>query len=388
MKCRRVFIFEGLFLLFCAAIVFVAMPKLCKRLAYSLHYDPPPPATSFDQIQTENKARTLSAEQYIEQTDLHHLFDHFHLNQTKFCFVIITMPRPGSYLTQTAAAIIHQLTFLSNFTFSIYNVAGQTHSEALKLSSAIPVTTSKNQKDVPGDKFTKEKLDYLSALRWCNQKKSMYNIVLQDDAIADPGFAQKLNFILSYCLKDNSGETWGLMKLYYPEKYQGWGNNRSCIGELLAVTVLFGGILMICSSFVLPGPIDWSQLIINENILKWRLFLSLSLVLYLILSFGRPHWEEVRKLNPFFINVVPARGCCTPAVLYPRPHLQSLIDYLELFNCNERIPVDIAIDRWIEERRLNKLLAVPNLFNHIGLMSSLPKGMKPLSEFHLLFPPK
>ncbi|XP_011404315.1 PREDICTED: transmembrane protein 246-like [Amphimedon queenslandica] len=389
MKCRRLFLFEGLYLLFCAFIVFIVMPQLCKRLAYSLYYDPPPQATSIDQIQTENKARLHSAQQYLLQNDLHYLFDHFKLNQTKFCFVIITIPREGSYLTQTAAALIHQLSFLSNFTFTVYNLAAAgTHSEAFKLSSKIPVTNSRNLDPPPGDKFIKEKLDYLSALRWCHQKKSIYNIVLEDDAMADPGFAHKLNFILRYCLKDTTGDTWGLMKLYYPEKYQGWGNNRSCIGELLVLTVLLGGTLVILSGIVLPSPIDWWQFKINETIFKWRLLVSLSLVLYLILSFGRPHWEEVRKLSPFLINVVPARGCCTPAVLYPRSHLQSLIDYLDSFNCTERVPVDIAIDSWIAEKRLNKLLAVPNLFNHIGLMSSLPKGMKPSSEFHLLFPPK
>lgn len=389
MKCRRLFLFEGLYLLFCAAIVFIVMPQLCKRLAYSLYYDPPPQLTSFEQIQTENKDRLHSAQQYLLQTDLRYLFDHFELNQTKFCFVIITTPREGSYLTQTAAALVHQLSFLSNFTFTIYNVAAAgTHSEAFKLSSTIPVANSRDLHALSDDKFIKEKFDYLSALRWCHQKRSTYNIVLEDDAVADTGFAHKLNFILRYCLKDTTGETWGLMKLFYPEKYQGWANNRSCISELLAMTVLLGGILATLSSTVLPGPIHWCQLKINDDIFKWRLFVSFSLVLYLILSLGRPHWEEIRKLSPFLGNVVPARGCCTPAVLYPKTHLQSLIDYLDSFNCTERVPVDIAIDSWIAEKRLNKLLAVPNLFNHIGLKSSLPKGMKPSSEFHLLFPPK
>lgn len=396
MRVKRFLLLESLFLIACAAIAFLVMPGLCKNLGFSLFYDPKSPSSSLDALLKENEARIHSSQKYLHEIDPHHLFEHFNLNRTRFCFVIVTIPRPGDnrYLTQTIVKLVQQLPLLSNYTFTVYNVAGKAHTEAIKLSSKIPVTTldektiSLRNEKFPRDKYNRQKHDYQTALRWCEAKESLYSIIIEDDALVDSSFAQKLNFLLHFCLQDKEGDSWGLMKLFYPEKYQGWGNNPSCIGELIVMVILIGTSVTIVSSLLLPGPINWCNCTLNPMLLYWRLFLSISLALFLLLSLGRPHWEELRKLSPFFLSVVPARGCCTPAVLYPRQHLGSLIDYLDTITCNSTVPFDLAIDEWVKREKLKKLLVVPNLFNHIGLKSSLPKGMKALKEFHLLFPPR
>ena len=161
--------------------------------------------------------------------------------------------------------------------------------------------------------------------------------------------------------------------------------------ELCLVTIFGGLLLTILSIVVIPAPVHASfqppTIQIRWTLVLVRYLLSTLFVLYAILSLGRAHWDELKKVSPILARVVEARGCCTPAILYPEEHLSQLVTYLSSIQCSSAFPLDIAIDTFVKKNNLHKFLAIPNLFRHIGMVSSLPKGHKPVREFQLLLDP-
>ena len=218
-------------------------------------------------------------------------------------------------------------------------------------------------------------------LQLCHQRNATYSIILQDDAVLDWNFFPKLEFVLAHWLP-MPPSSWAILKLFYPEKYQDWGNDASMIVELVVVVLVAGSLQTLLVSIVVPG-VFWRRTTALAPVL--RLTASITFVLVVILTLGRPHWEELRKLHPILTSVVPARGCCIPAMLYPRTHLAEVVEYLSSVVCTRAFPVDLALDLFVEKKKLDKYLVVPNIARHIGYLSSLPKGFKNSNEFGLLF---
>lgn len=291
------------------------------------------------------------------------------------------------YLTQTIARLLLLLQDQKKLSYSlmVYNPDGDKHTEAIQLAKTIPVITTVPQNISQDrawlDPYEKEKYDYVSVLQLCNQRNATYSIILQDDTVLDLNFFPKLEFVLAHWLP-MPPSSWAILKLFYPEKYQDWGNDPSMIVELVVVVLVVGSLLTLLVSIVVPGVL-WRRTTTLAPVL--RLTASIVFVLVAILTLGRPHWEELRKLHTFLTCVVPARGCCIPAVLYPRTHLAEVVNYLRSVVCTRSFPVDLALDLFVEKKKLDKYLVVPNIARHIGYLSSLPKGFKSSKEFGLLF---
>ena len=178
---------------------------------------------------------------------------------------------------------------------------------------------------------------------------------------------------------DADERNWAILKLFYPEKYQGWGNEFHLIAELLGLSVTGGLVLTMlvyCGETLVGGSkqVNWLLLIIC----------SILFTMYILVSTGRPHWLAARKISVHLSSVVSAPGCCIPATLFPHNHLDRLIEYLEAVQCNQLFPIDLALDKFADDRGLQKLLVIPNLVKHIGFVSSLPgKGWKNSKEFRV-----
>ena len=391
-KKRSVFV-EALYVLFWLIILFVLMPHVCRGLAYSSFYRQRP--DRLKEVVEENEIRANAAQKILLSNNYKFLFDRFSVNEPEFCFVVVTTGRPQNprYLTQTVASLVGQLEKLKrSYTFAVYNNGGELHPEAMELAKIMPVISNKTVPRVGRNSFQTQKIGYSAAMKWCLHKNARYNVVIEDDVIATSDFIKNLNFIMNYCLADKEGKSWGFLKLFYPEKFQAWGNNPSSIVELLMFTLLFGFTLTFLSGLIFLGPmeIDLKTFKIQMKcpVMYFRLIITNISVFLVMISLGRAHWEELRKLNPLLISVVEARGCCTQAVLFPRTHFNELVHYLDSHHSSFQIPYDLAMDQFVEEKGLQKLLAVPNLFNHIGMISSLTvKGWKQVREFDLLFPP-
>ena len=387
---RLEFVYLGLLLF----LSLTAFPYLYCSLGFSLFYRSSPDAVA--QVTAENEKRANAASNYIME---HHddfspeLFDRLNASRTEFCVLVMSVKRPRDpgYLTQVVARLVPQLLQLQNFTFSVYSPEGNLHQEATKLAPYVPVAYGKARRSHDRlDKYDVERRDYVAGLQWCLAKKANYHVILQDDALPDLMFAKKLKFIIARRLPVDD-HSWAMLKLFYPEKYQGWGDNVSVTLELCCVTAFGGLLLAILSILVLPAPVTVSfrptTIEIKWTLVLVRYVLSTLFVLYSMLSLGRPHWEELKKVSPILAHVVEARGCCTPAVLYPEEHLAQLVNYLSSVRCSSAFPVDIAVDVFAKENHLHKLLVTPNLVRHIGMVSSLPKGYKHVREFQLLLDP-
>ncbi len=299
----------------------------------------------------------------------------------EFCFIVVSISRPANmeFLTQVVAGLVTQLAG-TNSVFALYNAEGSTHLEALKLSSTISVISNPKQ-SATVDKFSKEKEDLVFALQWCYKKKARYTVIFEDDALPLPYFMTRLQFILKQRMPHYK-QDWAFLKLFYPPKWQGWSNELHIIKELI-LTSLIG-------SFVLTSVAYFVQIVCKNRHTNYPkkcdliLLVTLSFIfsMYTLWTLGRPHWLVLLGNISFHFNfIVPAPGCCTPAVLYPQEHISNLINYLNSVTCSLSFPVDIALDTFVMKQGLKQLMVVPDLIKHIGFVSSLGKGWKDPIEF-------
>lgn len=363
--------------LFYLVIAVVFIPYIGTKLPFSMYYHSEPESDLHIVLQ-ENSIRVSEAQRTLKvlsrsKTDYHKL-----LNSTRrdieFCFVVLSVSRPANvhYLTQVVAALLPQISN-SNSVFTVLNGEGPTHTEARNLSAIVPVVTAIDDSKLTS-KYAKEKEDYVHALEWCQKKRSRFSVILQDDALPPEDFMDRLKFVLRFRMTNE--KNWAFLKLYYPEKWEGWANENRIISELIVATIS-GGIIfsaVICAFQIvimraLPRKIELFGLV--------TLFtLSSIFTLYILLTLGRPHWLSLRKFSPQLSSVVPAPGCCIPGMVYPQTHLPDLIDYLRRAKCSASFPVDLALDRFAKNKDLDGLLVIPNMVKHIGFLSSLGKGWR------------
>lgn len=368
-----------IFLIYLLVAVFI-VPYMGHNLAFSIFYQSNPDVDRNKNVE-ENSDRLRAAEKTLmnyKDKSKQRLTEQITV-LPEFCFVIVSVSRPAEmhFLTQVVAALLPQVVE-SESVFTVYNAEGSSHLEAVNLAKIVPVITKEGQKHV--NQFEKEKEDYVFALKWCSEKRARFTVILEDDALPPSDFVSRLRFVLKHRLTYNTHNL-AFLKLYYPEKWQGWSNERSIIQELI-LTSMFGGIILtaILQLIILRGCLNSPGLFNIVNIFL-RFLLSFSLIIYMLLTLGRPHWLALRKISPHLSFVVPAPGCCTPAVLYPQDHLLSMIDYLQQTECSAGFPLDLALDKFALDRELGKLLVVPNLVKHIGFVSSLGKAWKNPREF-------
>ena len=359
------------------------IPFICQWLPYSWYYFPDS-GQDYKVIIAENNKRLVAANNFL--SSLNRTLVQNTLSSPRrtfrapdFCFVINSVSRPvaTSYLTQVVSSLLPQVLDDERTILAVNNAEGPTHKEAMLLSNIIQVISNKRDRNIPHSNFDKARLDYLFSLKWCSRKNATFTVVFEDDALPSKDFISRLRFVLKNRI-DTNKKNWAILKLFYPEKYQGWGNEFHLVAELLGLSVTGGVIFTVafyCNVRLVGGAKQFSCF----------LFMCSTLfTMYLFLSIGRPHWIAVRKFSVHLSSVVTAPGCCIPATLFPCTHLDGLIDYLEGIKCNQLFPIDLALDEFADHKELQKLLVVPNLVKHIGYVSSLPgKGWKNSKEFRV-----
>ena len=374
--------------IFYLVVAILVIPYEGQNLAYSMFYQ------SSRAVDTErnllaNSQRVSEAERTLEELQ-HEGRDYLYLStpstkSPEFCFVIVSVSRlaPVHYLTQVVASLLPQIAH-SDSVFAVLNAEGPTHVEAVNLSSLIPVLSlARWGKSL--SKYANEKEDYTNALDWCLSKHPKFSVVFQDDALPPPDFLGRLRFILKYRAPTDVTK-WALLKLYYPEKWEGWANERRIITELI-ITSIVGGVLFTAVTYLIQLAISRSCTSISEtfnaaNVIA-RFLLSFCLTLYMLLSLGRPHWLALRKVSVHLSSVVTSPGCCTPAVVYPLDHISDIVEHLRDAKTSVSVPIDLELDAFAKKEGLENLLVVPNLVRHIGFVSSLGKGWHNPREFRI-----
>ncbi len=118
----------------------------------------------------------------------------------------------------------------------------------------------------------------------------------------------------------------------------------------------------------------------NYSILSELLAFLLGAIYFVLLAMliGRQYLLELRRLSPYLYSVAPSAGCCTPSVLYPTEVVAVLMNYLKQVKCTAKFGVDLAVDNFILENGYQRFSVTPNLFKHIGYVSTLKgKARKP-----------
>jgi len=213
----------------------------------------------------------------------------------------------------------------------------------------------------------KEKDDYIYCLRAASRFVSPYYLVLEDDVLLDESAVESVYFVMSY-FDLFSAIDWLFLKLYYPQKWSGYGRNLQTVVELAGYSVL-GGFL--CASVIWLMP----KCCKCRAMPAWFWFaVGAGFAPLLCVSIGRQYVESWRRYFSSTHQLVAAPGCCTQATLYPALVISELCAHLSRVHCHPKFPVDIAVDGFAHVRGLKRYLVEPNVVRHIGLMSSLAKS--------------
>lgn len=177
----------------------------------------------------------------------------------------------------------------------------------------------------------------------------------------------RINCIDSYCKKSRE---WLFFKLFYPEKWSGYGLEFKHISEKMGIFSISLG--LVSGLFYLRKKRGLHSLL---------LFLIGIYFVLLTHAIGRPYINHLRFLNWQLFEVIPAKGCCTQCVLYPKYVIDKIVKYLSTVVCSKDYPIDIALDDYAKKEKLKTWLLEPNLSQHIGFKSSLKS--KPSYEHFL-----
>lgn len=380
---------------------FLILPSICKLWPYSKYFN-------FEindkelvrQLITENDERINFAEKYL-RGDISQASDVSNGKQFDIVIVVITLNRESKstgrlrFLTQTMAHLMmlkkkDKSKLFEKKHIMICNVdeEGDDFSEAASLSNIVQVVSqfanaSETDDEEFIDVFEKEKVDYIFCLQLAKQYKPQYVMMIEDDVILEAESLETVEHLVNLRLNhaDHNrmeSEPWIFVKLYYPEKWQGYGNEQDKIGELVGIATL-GGTLFVIVTFVLFWLVRFRGLtVMHFLVMFWLGAATSALTAYLV---GRQYVQAWRRWSPYTHRLITAPGCCTQAVIYHSSIVDGLAQYLSDIRCNADFSVDLVIDEFAETRGLKGYLVEPNVCRHIGFISSVRRSAKAAAEF-------
>ena len=371
-------------MIYILTFIFV-LPLLCHKLGFSTYFAKP--KEPYKILEAQNDERTKQAKEFLKRfeesaTPLRTLD---HGRPIEFLIVLLTAYRASNthYLLQVAARLLPQVRNDGRKSFiSILNSnpeSGQ-NEDALYLSKFMPVI--KSSAPFTSHLRSREKEDYIVGLETALQYSTTYVLMIEDDALPSENLLKDLRFVLKHKMPWKflkAHRDWAFLKLYYPEKWQGFGWPE--LPELILIGVL-GGCVGIWVDLKFKNRTRTNKLSLFCTFLVWSIY-----VVLFVYTVGRAHLIELRKLSPFMYSVIKAPGCCTPGVLYQRSRALELAKFLKSVNCNDTYPMDVAIDDFAKKSNLERYLVIPNMVSHIGVHSSLSTRLKHFAEFYLMFKP-
>lgn len=398
-------LFYILFFLYLWSIITFAfiLPWFCQDLGFSLYYKSS--KLTKDKLENINLQRTGEAFDFFShlRAQPQSVFSlnepHFIEENIRIAFVVVSVKRQSNphYLLQVVACLLSQTKDETDKKWKAKVVVlnadlnPSENKDAEYLENYLTVVNAYkgiNISMVDTEVYEKEKRDYVLALEIGAHLNADFTVIIEDDALPDRDFLQKLKFLINWRVSwFRTKPGWAFLKLYYPEKWQGYGNTE--IPELVLIFIL--------GSAVPTGIYLYMLLYMKRSrIYKYNyqmvmiILLFISCGLYCMMAaytIGRAHLIELGKISPLFYRASQAPGCCTPCVLYPRVYLKDIIEFLQSKRCKKSYPLDFALDDFVMVKHLHKYLASPNLVSHIGFHSSLGGADKDLKEFSLLFDP-
>ena len=383
----------------------VVLPIPCRKLVYSKYFHMmAAPSTSElkNRAQDVNEYRALLATYHLSNLDANKTLSYFRNLQksgsVEIAVGIVTVRRQHrsqllGYLTQVVSKTIQifeaDTSFSRKVLFLCNTFAGPgIHVEANHLAKFVPVFNrfhpGNTQKDAHFDRFEKEKQDYNYCLLQALKYKPKYVIIIEDDAVPRPDFFIVLRYILDNLIENklSMGERvpvrapWAYLKLYYPERWQGFSNESQRLFELFGIGCI-GGTIFLCACRIRVGRRDLSPATCLIMFMLGAVYFMLIAILI-----GRQYLVNLRhNISPYLYTVIVAPDCCSPGILYSNKMATDLIEYLSKRTCSANFPIDFALDQFAIAHNYQHFLVEPNLLTHIGMISSLRSKPKRPEEF-------
>jgi hypothetical protein len=186
-------------------------------------------------------------------------------------------------------------------------------------------------------KIARESWHYKYSLDEC-EKHSNYVLIVEDDVVAND--LSVLDLLIDELERLDSN--WVYLRLFTTEKFMGFSRER--YDEVL-ILIFLGFIMFLCG-------------------VKLSTLILLSLLIFLI---DRSTFCNLVSRGFHKRGIVPELpdSCCTQSILYNMKNVKGLSDFL----VKSALPVDLAIYNVLEDS--NRYTFYPNLFQHIGVKSTL-----------------
>lgn len=410
---RYIFFSKWLVLVYLVTFLVIA-PLMSSRMPFSKFYHLfNADGTISEQANSLNSARLKEAKQYFKRLDTKISKDFYSKNNElglDLVIAIVTVNRQSSdgyelgYLTQTVA-MMDKLVKLDKFfrhkVLFICNVDRKpdSHSEANSLASYLPFVNRYGNHSFPFreltnevrshyyktanhySKYEKETVDYRFCLETANSLNPEYVLLMEDDTLPYDNIFEVLKYNIDnrvHHVNENGKvmqSPFAYIKLYYPQRWQGYANEILRLTELFSVTCFGAGLFLLiyfvcCIKFRNSG--QYTAIFISGAIYT----------LILVSLIGRQNMMELRRLSKYLYTFRSSPGCCTQAMLYPKQIIPKLLNYLGGVQTTDKFHTDIAIYNFVKSTNIPAYQIEPNLFHHIGMYTSLnSKGPKKAEEF-------
>ncbi len=355
----------------------ILLPFLCGDLVYSSYY-----VSSASRSQVEDKVMKLNSyfANKAQESFPNLIFPNKEDDRDDVDVVIgiVSVPRQirnvqVHYLTQTVVAMLENMNRKAGKMFArkalficdVFAGPGE-HVEAKKLGSRAEVK-ERFQTNDPGaaimDTFDKEKEDYAFCIDVALTYKASYVLMIEDDVLPVTDLFGVLEALLdSSILRRNSN--WAYLKLFYPDRWKGYGYEFVPLVELCGLGLIGGSTFLSCAHL-------WGRHNRNHRTKPRHFAVGFIYAVLIAVTVGRQYVTEWRRVSKSTYTVVPAPDCCTPAILYSSQNAKELSEHLKMTTCSAAFPVDAAIEQFASKHGHEKYLVEPNLMQHIGMLSSI-----------------
>ena len=420
-------IFILLFITFC-----LILPLCFHKNPNSLYFTNFGSSISEDSLRKENSRRLKHAEVHFKKMrDEMNSNKHFNTNKGRIdvAIVVITTSRnrhkideyEPKYLTQTLMKLYElRDVFMNNATpaASSFNEStrlktesdeednnlkwspNRIHSLRAQISHNVPISVCNVDHDIASyyeatlmesvapfvNRFSKhhrstlhvlekEKQDYVFCLNHSLQLNPRYVMLVEDDAFPlDNLFPVLFHTIHSQLdahiargeLHEGPRKEIAFVKFFHPERLQSYFRP-----DLYRPLQLFAMSVTLSSSVVLIYSVicKYRELSIHITWALWTFYF-----IALLVAIGHPNVAQLRSIfEPYLYSCRPAPSCCTQAMLFPTTTAVSVINYMQSKECSNGYGKDSILDDLQRDLGLQALFVEPNVFQHIGMYSTLRK---------------
>jgi len=369
-----------------AAMFLVVMPIVGQDLVYSAYRSAEWTAVAMRaKILQDHERRLAEAEEYIRTLEPRSRAPDPDDGLIDLTMVIVSSrrtehSRPLGYLTRTAAALSRSTISApwpatSQIFICDVNAGPAPHLEADRLRQFFHVVARFPNYSASAailDPFEKEKQDYAFCLQRALQFTSTHILAVEDDAVARDDLFHVLPHILHSRTLAQRTTSWSHLKLYYPERWQGFSLDVRTMLELASVFCLA------YAAWVAMIRLCWQE--VRQSFCHG---ISGGVLAVLVaVSIGRQHLVELKRISLYFHSLAADPECCSPAIFYSAEFVRRLVPFLvNEVRCSNDYPLDMALSSFVGRLQWRGYRVEPNLFRHIGLISTTKGYSRHLEDF-------